>query len=625
MSKKSWYKRSHQFTPYTKADGQAVSDEFDSIQASFERIPEMRDDGAGFAVSPIIPNPTKPNHPVTLEMLTATEKSVNNARDDVTIKAQQVEQNARTVATNTQTAINQANSASQSAASALSSQQSSNNSEDMARKWASNPEDQIVSGDKYSAYHYAMKAGKSAHNLSIAEQSARNNAAIATQKAEEAKTAAKKAESLAGGEVEYEKILNVPRADTSTYGIVRLTSDTGLDSENLGLTAKAGKFLAQGIAALRLALNNYIPLTSRSSSVTSNDENGVATPKAVKTAYDKGVEAKNTADAANLNANNRVPKTGDTTINGTLRAKNTSGGWSAYQFETSQGYWQLEVHPNSHEAANRRFNMIFNPNTGDRVYLSFPALGNNGEAVAYQSFAVNKSGDTMTGILRTPGIASSQFGFGSYAQQYTSGAPFMVEETNANQKDTYYPMVKGRFRKQGQYGTAVSFGYTTKQGNGDGFGTGITINLIEDNGAVKNWLFQHSGDFVSAGDVKSSSGKSLNATVQLSDFRYQKIGDFEIHRYPDGMMIQIYTVDVMNIVVGRGTEFNWSVSFADIPFVSCSLSAFKSSVSLPRGQLRVNQNDYFSSGSKFSFSVDDIFSGGKDGLRIKFVGIGRWK
>ncbi|CWX09720.1 TPA: phage tail protein [Haemophilus influenzae] len=84
---------------------------------------------------------------------------------------------------------------------------------------------------------------------------------------------------------------NRKSASVTQKGEVKLTSDTGLDSEELGLTAKAGKVLAQGIAALRLAMNNYIPLKSRSSSVTSNDENGVATPKAVKIAYDKAVSA----------------------------------------------------------------------------------------------------------------------------------------------------------------------------------------------------------------------------------------------------------------------------------------------------------------------------------------------
>ena len=391
MSKKSWYKRKHQFTPYTKADGQAVSDEFDAIQTSFERIPEMRDDGKGFKESPLIPEPTDPMHPVPLKMLTETEKSVNNARDDVTTKAQQVAQNTQSVATNTLTATQKADTATQAAASAQSSQQAASNSENMAHKWAANPVNEVVQGNQYSAYHYATKAAQSETTASSAAITSKNNADIATSKAEEAAQSAKRAESLANGEIEYGKVLNVPSADTQTKGVVLLTNDTGLESESLGLTAKAGKKLAQLIATVQLALNNYIPLNKRSSAVNSNDENNVATSKAVKTAYDKGVEAKTAADAANNNANGRVPKTGDTTINGILRAKNTSGGWSAYQFETSEGYWQLEVHPNSHEAANRRFNMLFNPNTGNRVYLSFPALGDNGDTVAYRSWVEDRT------------------------------------------------------------------------------------------------------------------------------------------------------------------------------------------------------------------------------------------
>ena len=132
---------------------------------------------------------------------------------------------------------------------------------------------------------------------------------------------------------------NRKSASTTQKGEVRLTSDTGLDSEELGLTARAGKKLAQLIATVQLALNNYIPLNKRSSAVNSNDENNVATSKAVKTAYDKGVDAKNAADnaqrsandginrannaqssanAANNNANGRVSKSGDTMTGGLI-------------------------------------------------------------------------------------------------------------------------------------------------------------------------------------------------------------------------------------------------------------------------------------------------------------------
>lgn len=58
-------------------------------------------------------------------------------------------------------------------------------------------------------------------------------------------------------------------------------------------------------------------VTQLLTSINSNDETKSATPKSVKMAYDKGVEAKTAADNANNNANGRVSKNGDA-INGIL-------------------------------------------------------------------------------------------------------------------------------------------------------------------------------------------------------------------------------------------------------------------------------------------------------------------
>lgn len=212
----------------------------------------------------------------------------------------------------------------------------------------------------------------------------------------------------------YEAIVKIiddnrKSASTTQKGEVRLTSDTGLDSEELGLTAKAGKKLAQLIATVQLALNNYIPLNKRSSAVNSSDENNVATSKAVKTAYDKGVEAKNAADnaqrsanAANNNANGRVSKSGDT-ITGKLRfnAENASS-WSGYEMGTNKGKWTFEVNPNSHESGQRRFNAFYEGD-GKRIYLSFPHVADNGDTVAYRSWVAESylplTGGKITGNL----------------------------------------------------------------------------------------------------------------------------------------------------------------------------------------------------------------------------------
>lgn len=216
-------------------------------------------------------------------------------------------------------------------------------------------------------------------------------------------------------------------------------------------------------------------ITQLLTSINSNDETKSATPKSAKMAYDKGVEAKAAADAAQRTANDGVSK---------ANAAQTSAN-------------------SANNNANGR---------------------------------VSKSGDRLTGILYSVGISSKHFGYGAYANQYTSGAPFMVETTGSQDRDTYHPFVKGLVRSNGRYGAGFSFGYITKQGQGDGFGRGI-IHLVEDNGSNKTWAFEHNGDFNSAGDVRSSSGKSLNNSVQTRDYRSQW-GQTGWVKLPNGLILQ---------------------------------------------------------------------------------------
>lgn len=586
MSEKSWYKRKHQFTPYTKADGQAVSDEFDAIQTSFERIPEMRDDGKGFKESPLIPDPTNPQHPVPLKILTQTENSVNNARDDVTQKAQQVAQNTQTTANNTAIASNKAAEANQAADTALSASRSAASANDMARKWASNPVDQVVLDNKYSAYHYATRAQQSEQNSASSESSAlqskadaQQSAETATSKAQEAKEHADRAKRIAGGKVPWNDVENIPSGNTTKKGIVQTTNSLESDSEELALTAKAGKLLKWFIDSITRNLENYIPNSKKSSAVNSNSDDTVATSVAVKNAYDKGVEAKNAADNAQRSADDGIG-----------RANNAQLSANAAQRTANDGVSRANA---------------ANDNANGRVL---------------------KSGDSLTGILHAVGITSSQSGFGSYDQQYTSGAPFLVDATGSRDRDTYHPFVKGLVRSKGHYGAGFSFGYTTKLGVGDGFGQGI-IQLIEDNGTSKLWIFEHNGNFNSPGDVRSSGGRSLNNAAQLSDFVYQKIGNFEVRKYPDGTMIQTYFVDFNDVggansgIGGTGQkQLTWAVSFNGKPLVWGNITS-----SLEDGH-DVGVNILTKSTGTTLYWYNYEHSNFNQGAcRLQFLAIGRWK
>ena len=405
----------------------------------------------------------------------------------------------------------------------------------------------------------------------------------------------------------YEAIVKIiddnrKKASTKQKGEVQLYSGYDSESEEMAATPKVIKILKGFIDSITRSLTNYIPNSKKSSAVSSNSNDTVATSAAVKTAYDKGVDA-------NSNANGRVSKNGDT-MTGALTVphiivNDPTNNDNSVQIGDDAKFLDID-HDHS---------------------IGLQSLSDNTKGYIAYGSSKKKFGFDGYRFFAEGSIFTAQYGYGSFSAQYTSNAPYMVEDTNANQKDTYYPIVKGRFRKQGQYGTAVSFGYTTKQGNGDGFGTGITINLIEDNGAVKNWLFQHSGDFVSAGDVKSSSGKSLNTAAQLSDFQYQKIGDFEIRRYPDGMMIQTYFTefnDVHASSLGFGgtgqKQLTWAVSFVGKPMVF--------------GNITTSLNDHHDVGVNILTKSTNTtlywynyeHSNPNQGLcRLQFLAIGRWK
>ncbi|HED4451856.1 TPA: tail fiber protein [Pasteurella multocida] len=191
------YQRKHDFAPYTKADGNAVAEEFDGVQAHLEKVPALRDDGKGFSETFIIVEPTEDNHPVTYGQLKNAENSVEQNKNLVIQKSEEVSQSAQQVALNTQTtqqskslavfaaqtateksqvatekaniAVEKANNITESATLAERAKQSALTAESNARKWAANPENEQVSNGEFSAYHHAAKARKSAER---AEQAA---------------------------------------------------------------------------------------------------------------------------------------------------------------------------------------------------------------------------------------------------------------------------------------------------------------------------------------------------------------------------------------------------------------------------------------------------------------------
>lgn len=286
----------------------------------------------------------------------------------------------------------------------------------------------------------------------------------------------------------YEAIVKIiddnrKSASVTQKGEVKLTSDTGLDSEELGLTAKAGKLLAQGIAALRLALNNYIPLKSRSSSVTSDDENGVATPKAVKLAYD--------------NAEGRVSKSGDT-MTGNLLLK--QGDYSGLNVYNNDGYYtRLEGNPHN---ANSLLTLAYRTPQGTNIAVV--SLPKKYGVVAYAGDVVSKSGDSMLGTLSFSG-ATDSYRIGGYT--WRMPIRFSGDVVIGNEKCAI------GFNNNG----SLHFGGLPGANQ-------FTVTLDSE----KLWV---------AGDVKTSNGKSLNTALQPSDYRSQW-GQTGWVKLPNGLILQ---------------------------------------------------------------------------------------
>ncbi|OBX05765.1 hypothetical protein QV06_01145 [Gallibacterium genomosp. 3] len=262
MSSDKLYQRTHEFTPYTTADGKAVQAEFDAIESALDHFPKMRDDGTGFAVSPVIPEPTEDDHPVNYGMYLTGVNNVKENRDEVERLTIEVRQHTQEVATNTQAVHNNTQTVLTAEQNVINKEIAVEESENMARKWASNPEDVLVKDNKYSAYHYALKAKNSAVaasqseiNAARSESASNTSANFAEQKANEANAYAEQARQAAFRENDWGSIANKP---------------------------------------------------SFNSSVTSDSERDFATPKAVKIAYGKAVESSDAANAAQVRADNAI-------------------------------------------------------------------------------------------------------------------------------------------------------------------------------------------------------------------------------------------------------------------------------------------------------------------------------
>ncbi|MDG6367496.1 phage tail protein [Glaesserella parasuis] len=158
------------------------------------------------------------------------------------------------------------------------------------------------------------------------------------------------------------------------------------------------------------------------------------------------------------------------------------------------------------------------------------------------------------------------------------------------------------------------------------------------NGAGDGWMMinkgwpDNSGVFacnrigISGDRIRFQTANNLNAwgnTIELanlSDFIYQKIGNFEIRKYPDGMMIQTYFYDVNDLKEWGEKQFTWAVAFADKPMVIPKVEhtyGINSDVGSAIMRKSTNAVCYYKLYEHNSENQGDC--------RVQFLGVGRWK
>nr|DAN98880.1 MAG TPA: tail collar fiber protein [Caudoviricetes sp.] len=342
----------------------------------------------------------------------------------------------------------------------------------------------------------------------------------------------------------------IEKADTTKAGIVQLTDDTGLDSDKLGLSARAGKKLAQLISAVKLALGNYIPNNKKSNSVTSNSREDVATSSAVKTAYDKGVEAKTAADNANQNADGRVSKSGDT-MTGNLSLK--QGDYSGLNVYNNDGYYtRLEGNPHN---ANSLLTLAYRTPQGTNIAVV--SLPKKHGVVAYAGDVVSKSGDSMSGTLSFSG-ATDSYRIGSYT--WRMPIKFNGDAVIGNEKCAI------GFNNNG----SLHFG---------GMPGASQFNATLD--ADKLWV---------AGDVKTALGRSLNSSIYVDNAYH----DIAFSWLSDGLKIRLDKTDL-----GR-VAFKHDISKSQLVWQGEMSNALTVTLPVDRGILFVCVTKSWGAGTVFN-------------------------
>ena len=335
-------------------------------------------------------------------------------------------------------------------------------------------------------------------------------------------------------------------------------------------------------------------ITQLLTSTNSDDETKSATPKSVKMAYDKGVEAKTAADNANNNANNRVPF-GQTGRN-YAKVITNHDGYGGYEVENNTLNYTFRF-----ESENDH--MKFWSNIGGNSYaIHFPAR-RNGEVALVEDVnkKVSKDGDEVKwlGVKRDHAWINI-----TSTGSVSAGLDFTVQNGK-------FPQVSLEAFDAGGFGDELRIHTTPKGSNYDSDRRNHVMTVAHDGNIwVKpyGWLHDH---FAKQSDI-NNVWNELNNTYRKNRFRHQHYPNhyqgaevYDIPMADNGVM----RVIIMNVTINGYAKVNLPESFNGYCVVQAT--------DVGGGQKRVGA-------SIQNGNVVEIYNGGETGFQILAIGWYGW-
>ena len=501
----------------------------------------------------------------------------------------------------------------------------------------------------------------------------------------------------------------IARATLTQYGVTQLYTGYDSQSEDLALTPKTGYQLKKLIDSNTRALGNVIPNSKKSSAVDSNSADTVATSEAVKTAYDKAVEAEELANKK------WTAKSATETEPGILPISHKTDGADKNKFASEYAVGEAAkkglplgavvsfpravTNPVGFLKAN---GTTFNQQTFPDLYQ---VLGNSNKLPD-----LTRSDVGMTAYFAVDNIPAGWIAFDdiarlvnqqSYPELYRhlvgkygsiNSVPKVADRFLRNAGDglsvgqTQEDEFKRHVHKHIEINTASdprfyndkTFDYGSRDSTdrasldigtaladpnkdnwwitpniNSNFATGgdetrpkslilkLCIKALNSFDDVVFWIKSH-GEATNAGTLDAGQlaqglqdKADLNHThtvSQITDFNqvtsqiinaaitYQKIGDFEIRKYPDGTMIQTCRKHMLTGDYSK-VNFNWAVAFVEMPILTATAQYFNS----------VGDHDTIitfvqgTSNSACHLVCGETYNNSGEIAYVNIIAIGRWK